>query len=356
VRRVEGKEGRVKVLVYSTQPYDEESLNPANHGKHELHFTEARLDRRTAALASDYPAVCCFVDDTVDAGVLEELSQGKTKLISLRSTGFNNVDLTAAEKHGMTVMRVSRYSPYAVAEFALCLMLALNRKIHRAYERVREGNFLLHGLLGFDLHGKTVGIVGTGRIGSVLAQTLHGFDCILLGYDVKQNPDCVSVGMQYVALEELLKQSDIVSLHAPLTQQTHHMINARTLALMKPGAMLINTSRGALVDSRALISALKRRQLSAAGLDVYEEESHIYFKDLSDEIITDDVITRLTTFPNVIITGHQAFFTREALAIIAETTITNIDDFEAGRSNDNILRSEEVIRPSSKRKGVVKVN
>ncbi len=340
----------MRVLVYSARPYDEESLNSANQGKHQLHFTEARLDRRTASLARDYPAVCCFVDDALDAAVLMELSQGGTKLIALRSTGFNNVDLPAAEKHGMTVMRVARYSPYAVAEFAVCMMLALNRKIHRAYERVREGNFLLHGLLGFDLRDKVVGIIGTGRIGSVLARILHGFDCKLLGHDIMENPDCLSLGMRYVTLEELLSQSDIVSLHAPLTQQTRHMINTRTLALMKPGAMLINTSRGALVDSRALMTALKKRHLGAAGLDVYEEESHIYFKDLSDEIIADDVISRLTTFPNVIITGHQAFFTREALTIIAETTIKNISDFEAGRSNENILKSEEVVRPAGKEK------
>jgi D-lactate dehydrogenase len=340
----------VKVLVYSTRPYDEESLNPANQDKHQLHFTEARLDMRTATLARDYPAICCFVDDDLSSGVLTELTKGKTKLIALRSTGFNNVDLAAAEKHGMTVMRVTRYSPYAVAEFAVCMMLALNRKIHRAYERVREGNFLLHGLLGFDLHGKVVGIVGTGKIGAVLARILHGFECKLLGHDIKENPDCLSLGMRYVTLEELLSQSDIVSLHAPLTGQTRHMINTKTLALMKPGAMLINTSRGALVDSRALITALKKRHLSAAGLDVYEEESHIYFKDLSDEIITDDVISRLTTFPNVIITGHQAFFTNEALAIIAETTIENISDFEAGRSNENALKSEEVIWPGGRGK------
>jgi D-lactate dehydrogenase len=338
----------MKVLVYSTRSYDEESLNSASHGKHQLHFTEARLDKRTVTLARDYPAVCCFVDDTLDAAVLRELSHGKTKLIVLRSTGFNNIDVAAAEKHGMTVMRVTRYSPYAVAEFAVCMMLTLNRKIHRAYERVREGNFLLHGLLGFDLHGKVVGIVGTGKIGAVLAQILHGFDCKLLGHDIKQNPDCLSLGMQYVTLEDLLSQSDIVSLHAPLTGQTRRMINAKSLALMKPGAMLINTSRGALVDSRALITALKKRRLGAAGLDVYEEESHIYFKDLSDEIITDDVISRLTTFPNVIITGHQAFFTNEALAIIAETTIKNISDFEDGRSNENVVKSEEVVWPSSK--------
>jgi D-lactate dehydrogenase len=303
----------LRALVYSTRPYDEESLNSANEGRHQLHFTEARLDKRTASLAKDYPVLCCFVDDVVNAAVLAQLSQGGTKLIALRSTGFNNVDLPAAEKHGMTIMRVSRYSPYAVAEFAVCIMLALNRKIHRAYERVREGNFLLDGLLGFDLQGKVVGIIGTGSIGAVLARILHGFDCKLLGHDVMENPDCLSLGMRYVTLEELLSQSEIVSLHAPLTQQTHHMINAKTLALMKPGAMLINTSRGALVDTRALITALKKRHLGAAGLDVYEEESHIYFKDLSDEIIADDVITRLTTFPNVIITGHQAFFTREAV-------------------------------------------
>jgi D-lactate dehydrogenase len=342
----------MKVLVYSTRPYDEESLNRANKGKHQLHFTEVRLDKRTAALARDYPAVCCFVDDALNASVLAELNKGKTKLIALRSTGFNNVDLAAAEKQGMTVMRVTRYSPYAVAEFAVCLMLTLDRKIHRAYERVREGNFLLHGLLGFDLHGKVVGIVGTGKVGVVLARILHGFECKLLGHDIMENPDCLSLGMQYVTLEKLLSESDIVSLHAPLTQQTRHMINAKTLALMKSGAMLINTSRGALVDSRALITALKKQHLSTAGLDVYEEESHIYFKDLSDEIITDDVISRLITFPNVIITGHQAFFTREALAIIAETTITNISDFEAGRSNDNVLKSEEVIWPGGKEKKV----
>jgi D-lactate dehydrogenase len=337
---VEGKELLLRVLVYSTRPYDEESLDSANQGKHQLHFTEARLDKRTATLAKDYPAVCCFVDDALNAAVLMQLNKGGTNLVALRSTGFNNVDLQAAEEYGMTVMRVSRYSPYAIAEFAVCMMLALNRKIHRAYERVREGNFLLHGLLGFDLHDKVVGIIGTGRIGGVLARILHGFDCKLLGYDVMENPDCLSLEMKYVTLEDLLSQSDIVSLHAPLIQQTRHMINAKTLSLMKPGAMLINTSRGALVDSRALISALKKQHLGAAGLDVYEEESHIYFKDLSDEIIADDIITRLTTFPNVIITGHQAFFTREALTIIAETTIKNISDFEARRSNENILKSQ----------------
>ncbi len=337
----------MRVIVYSTRPYDRESLSSANGGKHELRFTEVRLDEHTAGLARDYPAVCCFVDDSLNSAVLAQLRDGGTELVALRSTGFNNVDLLAAEKHGMTVMRVSRYSPYAVAEFAVCMMLALNRKIHRAYERVREGNFLLDGLLGFDLNGKVVGIVGTGNIGSALARILHGFGCRLLGHDLRENPDCLSLGMRYLDLKTLLGQSDIVSLHAPLTPETRHMINAESLSLMKPGAMLINTSRGALVDSRALISALKKRRLGAAGLDVYEEESHLYFQDLSDEIITDDVIARLTTFPNVIITGHQAFFTREALAVIADTTIRNITDFESGIRSENVLRPKEVVRPSA---------
>jgi D-lactate dehydrogenase len=340
----------MKVLVYSVRSYDKESLTSANKEKHELHFTEARLDEHTAMMAKGYPAVCCFADDRIDAKVLRELKKNGVSLVALRATGFNNVDLQTAAKLGMTVMRVSRYSPYAVAEYAVGLMLTLNRKIHRAYERVREGNFLLDGLLGFDIHGKIVGIVGTGKIGSVLSRILHGFGCNLLGYDVRENPECLAAGMRYVTLEELLKQSDIVSLHAPLTPETSHMINSRTLSLMKPGAMLINTSRGALVDSRALISALKKRRLSAAGLDVYEEESNIYFRDLSDEVITDDVIMRLTTFPNVIVTGHQAFFTREALDTIAETTISNITDFEAGRSNDNILEAKKLVRKAAKKK------
>lgn len=338
------KEVPLKVLVYSIRSYDKASLVSANKEKHELHFTETQLDEHTAMLAKSYPAVCCFADDKLNTKVLHELNQNGTSLVALRATGFNNVNLQTAVKLGMTVMRVSRYSPYAVAEFAICMILALNRKIHRAYERVRESNFLLDGLLGFDIHGKTVGIIGTGKIGSVLAQILHGFGCNLLGYDVKKNPECLSSGMRYVTLEELLKQSDIVSLHAPLTPETYHMMNTNTLSLMKPGAMLINTSRGALVDSRALITALKKRHLGAAGLDVYEEESHIYFRDLSDEVITDDAIMRLTTFPNVIITGHQAFFTKEALDEIAETTIRNISDFEAGRINENILKPKEVVK------------
>jgi D-lactate dehydrogenase len=342
----------MKTIVYSTRPYDREYLETANRGVHEFHFHEAQLEKRTAVLAQGFPVACCFVDDNLDAKVLQQLNDGGTKLITLRATGFNNVDLVAAEKLGFTIMRVSHYSPYAVAEFAAGMILTLSRKIHRAYDRVREGNFLLDGLLGFDINGKTVGIVGTGKIGSVLAQIMHGFGCHLLGYDMTQNQTCLELGMQYVSLNELLAQSDIVSLHTPLTPETHHMVNRETLSLMKTGAMLINTSRGALVDTRSLISSLKKQQLCAVGLDVYEEESHIYFQDLSDQIIPDDVITRLMTFPNVLITGHQAFFTREALIMIAESTIQNINDFAAGRSNENIVEAGKMVGRALKKREV----
>jgi D-lactate dehydrogenase len=340
----------MKVLVYSTRPYDKEFLEAANQKKHKLNFVETRLGKSTTALAHQYPSVCCFVDDILDKKVLKQLSDGGTRLVALRSTGFNNVDLKAAEDLGMTVMRVAYYSPYAVAEFAVGMMLDLDRKIHRAYTRVREGNFLLHGLIGFEMHGKTVGIVGTGKIGSVLARILLGFGCLLLAYDVTENPECTKLGVRYVSLKELLSESDIVSLHLPLTPETHHLIDDEKLSYMKPGAMLINTGRGALVDTRALIRALKKGHLGAVGLDVYEEEAQIFYQDLSDEIIPDAVITQLLTFPNVLVTGHQAFFTEEAMAIIARTTIQNISDFVAGHENENILKPKNVLRTSSKDK------
>jgi D-lactate dehydrogenase len=350
VGRITIEEATMKVLVYSARPYDKEFLEAANQNKHELHFIEARLEENTTVLARQYPSVCCFVDDILSKKVIKQLSEGGTRLVALRATGFNNVDLKAAEELGMTIMRVSRYSPYAVAEFAVGMMLDLDRKIHRAYTRVREGNFLLHGLIGFELHGKTVGIIGTGKIGSVLARILQGFGCFLLAYDVTENPECTKLGVRYVPLKELLSKADIVSLHLPLTPETRHLINDENLSHMKLGAMLINTSRGALVDSRALIRALKKGHLGAVGLDVYEEESHIFFEDLSDEIIPDDVIMRLLTFPNALVTGHQAFFTDEAMAIIAKTTIQNISDFAAGHENENILRTKNVLRASGKDK------
>jgi D-lactate dehydrogenase len=340
----------MKVLVYSTRPYDKEFLGAANQKKHELHFIETRLEESTTVLARHYPAVCCFVDDNLSKKVITQLWEGGTRLVALRATGFNNIDLKAAEEMGMTIMRVSRYSPYAVAEFAVGMMLALSRKIHRAYNRVREGNFLLDGLVGFELHSKTVGIIGTGKIGSVLARILQGFGCFVLAYDVAENQECIKLGVKYVSLKELLNKADIVTLHAPLTPETRHMIDTENFSQMKPGAMLINTSRGALVDSRALIRALKKGHLGAVGLDVYEEESHIFFQDLSNEIIPDDVIMRLLTFPNALVTGHQAFFTQEALSIIARTIIQNISDFAAGHENENVLKPKNVLKTPGKDK------
>lgn len=329
----------MRVLVYSARAYDRQSLDAANQGRHELVYSETSLNPHTAALAHGFPAVNGFVDDSFDASVLHALVQGGTRLVTLRATGYNNVDLKAAHDHGITVMRVSNYSPYSVAEFAVGLLMALNRKIHRAYNKVRENNFLLDGLLGFDLHGKAVGVVGTGKIGSIFAKIMHnGFGCRVLGYDKFHNPDCVALGIPYVSLEQLLAESDIISLHCPLTPETRHLINDATLALIKPGAMLINTGRGLLVDTKALIRALKRGHLSAVGLDVYEEEGDMFFQDLSEQIVPDDVFTRLLTFPNVLVTGHQAFFTREALADIANATLQNLSDFEAGRTNANVLK------------------
>ena len=328
----------MKTAVFSTKRYDREFLTAANVGAHELHYFEAHLDGSTAPLAASFGAVCVFVNDTVDAPVLARLAAGGTRLIALRCAGFNNVDLAAAKRHGIGVVRVPAYSPHAVAEHTVGLILALNRHLHRAYNRVREGNFALDGLLGFDLHGRTVGLIGTGKIGAVVAKLMRGFDCEVLAMDPFPNPECLALGVRYVTLDELLACSDIISLHCPLTPENHHIINAAALARMKDGAMLINTSRGALVDTLAVIEALKSGKLGYLGLDVYEEEGDIFFEDLSSEIIRDDVFTRLLTFPNVLITGHQAFFTRNALEKIAATTIANISQFEAsGRCENQVV-------------------
>jgi D-lactate dehydrogenase len=328
----------MRVLAYDVHSYDRKFLEDANGGRHDLHFTTAQLDPRTAMLARGFPAVCIFVNDDASAETLERLAAGGTRLIAQRATGFNNIDLAVAERLVITCMRVRAYSPYAVAEFAVSLLLTVNRRIHRAYNRTREFNFRLGGLMGRDIHGKTVGVVGTGKIGLVFATILKGFGCRLLGYDVAENPECIALGMRYVSLEELLGASDIVSLHAPLTPQTHHLINAESLACTKPGAILINTSRGGLIDTEALIEALRAGRLQGVGLDVYEEEEGKFFKDLSDTVMTDDTLARLMTFGNVLVTGHQAFFTKEAFRTITETTIRNITDFEEGRSNENVLR------------------
>jgi D-lactate dehydrogenase len=329
----------MRCLVTSARPYDREFLDAANAGRHELVFADVRLTARTTGIAEGFPALCPFVDDQLDAEVLKSLARGGTKLLVLRSTGYNHVHIPTAEELGIAVMRVRGYSPYAVAEFALTLMLCLNRHVHRAYNRVRHGNLLLDGLLGFDMYGKTVGIVGTGKIGTALARILHGMGCSILGYDVAHDPECDALGVRYTSLDELLALSQIISLHLPLLPETRHIINAWRLAQIRPGALLVNTSRGALIDTSALICALKKRHLGGVGLDVYEEEADLYFRDHSEDIIDDDVFERLLTFPNVIVTGHQAFFTQEALQTIALTTIQNLTDYSEGRSNANEVGS-----------------
>jgi D-lactate dehydrogenase len=319
----------MKVAVFNTKPYDRQFLDSANgQGEHELLYVEPRLTGATSSLAASAQAVCIFVNDQADAGVVADLAHAGVRLIVLRCAGFNNVDLAAAHREGIVVARVPAYSPHAVAEHTLALVLALNRKIHRAYNRVREGNFALEGLLGFDLYGKTVGLIGTGRIGTEVARILTGFGCRVLATDPMPNAECTALSVRYVALSELLASADIISIHCPLTPATHHLVSRETLRLTKPGAMLINTSRGAVVDTAALIHALKSGRLGSLGIDVYEEEADLFYQDLSGSYIRDDVFARLLTFPNVLITGHQGFFTVEALTNIAQTTIANLTAFE----------------------------
>jgi D-lactate dehydrogenase len=321
----------MRVAVFSSHSYDRDFLSHANtvlEGGHELTFLDMRLSQDTAGLTAGYDCVCAFVNDHLSRDVLEILSNNKIKLIALRSAGFNHVDLEAARNLGLAIARVPAYSPNAVAEHTAALILSLNRKTHKAYSRVREGNFALEGLLGFDLNGRTVGIIGTGKIGLCLSQIMLGFGCRVIAFDPAPNPKLNDMGAEYVSLAELLKHSDIISLHCPITAATHHLINAQAIDQMKPGVMLINTSRGGIVDTKALISGLKAGKIGHVGLDVYEEEEDLFFENLSDHMIQDDVFARLLTFPNVMITGHQAFFTYEAMNAIAETTIKNITSFE----------------------------
>lgn len=305
-------------------------LAASEETEHELKVYEPRLTPATSYLAQGFEAVCVFVNDQVNRETLSSLASAGIRLVALCCAGFNQVDIKAASEFGITVMRVPAYSPYAVAEHAITLILALNRKVYKAYNRVREGNFELGGLLGFDLYGTTVGIIGTGKIGAITAKILQGFGCHILAYDVYKNSECEGMGVKYVALSDLLAQSEIISLHCPLTPETHHLINAAAIEKMKAGVMLINTSRGSLIDTKAVIAGLKSRKIGYLGLDVYEEESDLFFQDLSDEIIQDDVFERLLTFPNVLITAHQAFFTRNALKNIVDTTLENIESFAQG--------------------------
>jgi D-lactate dehydrogenase len=330
----------MKVAVFDTHRFDREALDGANAVyAHDLRYFEPRLTRETAVLASGFDAVCSFVNDRLDEAALGVLHQEGVRLIALRSAGFNHVNLEAAARLGLTVVRVPEYSPHAVAEHAVALILTLNRRIHRAYNRVREANFSLDGLVGFDLHGKTVGVIGTGRIGVVMLRIMHGFGCRLLAYDLREDAALTGeIPVRYTGLRELLGESDIVSLHVPLTPETRHLVDAKALATMKRGVVLINTGRGALIDTQALVAALKDGHVGAAGLDVYEEEEGVFFKDLSDQVLQDDVLARLLTFPNTLITSHQGFLTHEALRNIAETTLANVLAFEQGRPLPNEVR------------------
>jgi len=340
----------MKLAMFDTHGYDRESFRLANSRfGYEITYLEPRLTKVTASLADGHDVVCAFVNDRADSDTLRILAQCGVRLIALRSAGFNHVDLPIAAELGLEVARVPAYSPYAVAEHAVALVLALNRKIHRASARVREWNFSLDGLVGFDVHGKTVGVVGTGRIGQVAAQIFKGFGCQVLCNDVFQNQAFVEqVGAKYVELDTLYSNSDIITLHLPLTPETHHLIDARALGRMKNSAMLINTSRGALVDSRALVRALKKGEIAAAGLDVYEEEAGVFFQDLSNQVLQDDILARLLSFPNVLVTSHQAFMTTEALANIAEVTLENVRAFEKGEVLVNAVHAERVLQPNPK--------
>ncbi|HEX8874284.1 MAG TPA: 2-hydroxyacid dehydrogenase [Nitrosospira sp.] len=319
----------MKVAVCSAQSYDRQFLLATNRDiGHELVFFDSHLCEETRQMVAGFPAVCVFVNDTLNNPVLEALAVQGTRLIALRCAGFNNVDIQAASSLGLRVVRVPAYSPHSVAEHAVSLMLALNRHIPQAYNRVRNGNFALQGLLGFELRGKTVGIIGTGRIGIAVAKILHGFGCRLVAHDLQSSAECISLGVEYLPLEQLYAESDIITLHCPLNPQTHHLIDAAAIARMKQGVMLINTSRGAVIDTRAVIAGLKSSKIGNLALDVYEQEGDLFFKDLSDQVIKDDIFGRLLTFPNVLITGHQGFFTAEALSSIAQTTLQNISIFE----------------------------
>jgi D-lactate dehydrogenase len=327
----------MRVGVFSTKRYDRDFLTAANRtAAHDLEFLEARLDGETVSIAARYPAVCVFVNDRVDAGVLAALAAGATRLVVLRCAGFNNVDLEAARRLGIAVARVPAYSPYAVAEHTVGLILTLERKIHRAAARVREGNFALDGLLGTELHGSTVGIVGTGRIGETVARVLSGFGVTLLASDVRRNPACEALGARYLGVDELLRESDVVTLHCPLTPETRHLLDERRLATMRPSALVVNTSRGGLIDTPAIVEALKAGRLRGLAIDVYEEEDRLFFEDHSADVMQDDTFARLLTLPNVIVTGHQAFFTDKALAQIARTTLDNVTAFERGQAENRI--------------------
>ena len=332
----------MKVAIFSTKSFDREYFNQFNtSGLHELTFFEAPLNLDTTNLTQGFEAVCVFVNDKLDAPTIKQLRKNGVRLIALRCAGFNNVDLEAAKVNKIKVVRVPSYSPQAVAEHAVALILTLNRKTHKAYNRIRESNFSLERLTGFDLYGKTVGVIGTGQIGQIFARIMLGFGCRVLAFDLYPSEELQQSGVAYSTFEELLAESDIISLHCPLTPQTHHLLGEKELAQMKTGSMLINTSRGGLINTLAAIHSLKHGHLGYLGIDVYEQEEHLFFRDLSESIIQDDQIARLMTFPNVLITAHQGFFTREALEEITMTTLQNLTDFELGNDLVNECSQSE---------------
>ncbi|MGL6194166.1 MAG: 2-hydroxyacid dehydrogenase [Thermoguttaceae bacterium] len=338
----------MKVAVFSTKPYDEEFLLKKNDSyKHEFTFFDVKLNIQTAVLAEGYPTVCVFVNDKLDADVLEQLHKGGTRFIALRCAGFNNVDLEAAHKLGFLVGRVPAYSPYSIAEYTIGMILALSRKICRAYARTRDGNFSIDGLLGYDLHDKTFGVIGTGKIGAITAKLMKAFSKKVVASDPFPNEELLSAGVEYVDRDELFRTADVISLHCPLTDDSYHLICDRTIQLMKPGVLIINTSRGALVDTESVISGLKSGKIGALGLDVYEEEADFFFEDYSDKVIKDDHLARILLFPNVVVTGHQAYFTSEAMQGIVQMTLENIAAFENGTTPPGEI-DWQMVQPAKK--------
>lgn len=330
----------MKIAVFSTKSYDRNYFNQHNTG-HEMTFFENRLDRQSALLTAGYDAICVFVNDILDEYVLEVIAQNNIQLILFRCAGYNNIAMEKARELDFTILRVPAYSPYAVAEHAVALLLTLNRKTHKAYNRVREGNFSLERLEGFDLYQKTIGVVGTGKIGEIFIRIMRGFCSKIIAFDPFPNQRLIDEGLTYVSKEELLTQSDVISLHCPLTPETHYFIDEVSLQKVKRGVMLINTSRGGLIDTQSVLKALKTGQVGYLGIDVYEQEGDVFFRDWSESIIDDDVLMLLMTFPNVLITSHQGFFTNEALTEIAKTTFQNIDAYTSGE----LIAANTVLKP-----------
>lgn len=319
---------KIRIAFFDTKPYDRSFFDECNRNYHfQIEYFETRLTPKSVAMAKGFDAVCAFVNDNIDDKTVDELYNMGVKLIAMRCAGYNNVSLKAAYDR-ITVVRVPGYSPYAVAEYALAMIMTLNRSLHRAYNRIRENNFSINGFLGFDLRGKTFGIIGTGKIGLVFAEILQGFGVKIIAYDLFPNHKAAKqYNFEYLPLEEIYRQADVISLHCPLTPENVHMINHDAIKMMKKGVFIVNTSRGKLIDTKALIDGLKNKHIGAAALDVYEEESDYFFEDLSNHAIDDDKLARLMTFPNVLVTSHQAFFTREAMTNIAQVTLDNIRDF-----------------------------